>query len=115
MTERTTNKIWAGIAAGVVTTAALAAAGLGGYRLGQRDDRTIEVVGTAGREGGELARTIVVDGDGWRHGGGPGPGFVLFPLLLIGLSSSSPPGVGHAAPGLRAADRCGSEPARSQR
>ncbi|MFV0307793.1 MAG: hypothetical protein ACK5OX_08620 [Desertimonas sp.] len=84
--NHTTNRIWAGIAAGILTTAALAAVGLGAYRAGQRDDTTIEVVRGSVDEGG--ARTVVVDGmwrDGWHGTHRGGPGFVLVALLVIGV------------------------------
>jgi len=79
------KKVLAGIAAGLLTTAVLVLVGAGAYRAGQRSDATIEVVG--GTEGGsEIARTLVVAGDGWRDGWhGPGPGIVIFPLIVIGL------------------------------
>ena len=63
MSERTGNKIWVGIAAGLLTTAVLAMVGIGAYRAGQRSDQTIEVVGQVAGEG-DVARTVVVDG--WR-------------------------------------------------
>ena len=83
MSERTGNKIWVGIAAGLLTTAVLAMVGIGAYRAGQRSDPTIEVVGQVAGEG-DVARTVVVDG--WRNGWhGPGPGFFLIPIVIIGL------------------------------
>ncbi len=83
MSERTGNKIWVGIAAGLLTTAVLAMVGIGAYRAGQRSDQTIEVVGQVAGEG-DVARTVVVDG--WRNGWhGPGPGFFLIPIVIIGL------------------------------
>ena len=84
MSERTGSKIWVGVAAGLITTAVLASVGIGAYRAGQRSDATVEVVGRTVGEGGDVARTVVVDG--WRGGWhGPGPGLFLFPLLIVGL------------------------------
>jgi hypothetical protein len=70
------RKIVARIAAVVSRPAALLIVGTGVYRAGQRSDRTVEVVG----EGS--GRTVLVQADGWD---GPGPGFLLFPLIVIGL------------------------------
>ena len=83
MAERTSSKVWAGVAAGLLTTAVLALVGIGAYRAGQRSDATIEVVGRAVGQS-DATRTVVVDG--W-HGGwhGPWPGFFLFPLIIVGL------------------------------
>ena len=84
MTERTSNKIWAGIAAGLLTTAVLAFVGIGAYRAGQRSEQTIEVVGRVGGEG-DVARTVVVE-DGWRGGWhGPGPAIWIVPLIIVGV------------------------------
>jgi hypothetical protein len=82
------RKIMAGIAAGLLTTAVLLVVGVGAYRAGERSDRTVEVVGEVVSNGEGTTRTVLVpaDGYGWNGGWhGPGPGFVLFPLIVIGL------------------------------
>ena len=81
------RKVLAGIAAGLLTTAALVLVGTGAYRAGQRSDATIEVVGTGVEGGADLpGRMIVLAGDSWRGGWhGPGPGIFVFPLIVIGL------------------------------
>ncbi len=81
------RKILAGIAAGLLTTATLLIVGIGAYRAGERSDRTVEVVGQVASDGEGTTRTVLVPATvGW-HGGwhGPGPGFLLFPLIVIGL------------------------------
>jgi hypothetical protein len=80
------KKVLAGIAAGVLTTAALLAVGIGAYRAGERSDRTVEVVGEVVANGEGTSRTVLVPADGW-HGGwhGPGFGFLVFPLIVVGL------------------------------
>lgn len=75
------RRIWTGIAAGVLTVAVLGGVAAGAYRAGERSDRTIEVIERSATEG-DVARTVVVDGP-WRDG--PGPGIIIFPLLVIGL------------------------------
>jgi hypothetical protein len=86
------RKILAGIAAGLLTTAVLVSVGVGAYRAGERSDRSVEVVGEVVTNGEGTTRTVLVpSGDygwngGWNGGWhGPGPGFVLFPLIVIGL------------------------------
>jgi len=80
------KKVLAGIAAGLLTTAVLVLVGAGAYRAGQRSDATIEVVGGATEGSGDIGRTVLVAGDGFRDGWhGPGPGIVIFPLIVIGL------------------------------
>jgi hypothetical protein len=82
------RKILAGIAAGLLTMAVLISVGVGAYRAGERSDRTVEVVGEVVANGEGTTRTVLVpaDGYGWHGGGhGPGPGFLLFPLIVIGL------------------------------
>lgn len=72
-----------GVAVGVLVAASLLVVGIGAYNAGQRHGETVEVV-----SGTETAgRTLVVPVDGWRDGwhGGPGPGFLVFPLVVIGL------------------------------
>ena len=82
------RKILAGIAAGLLTTATLLIVATAAYQAGERNDRTVEVVGEVAAGGEGAGRTVLVsaDGYGW-HGGwhGPGPGFLLFPLIVIGL------------------------------
>ena len=79
------KKILAGIAAGLLTTATLLAVGIGAYRAGERSDRTVEVVGEVVT--GEGTSTVLVPVSGWHGGGwhGPGPGFLIFPLIVLGL------------------------------
>ena len=80
------RKILAGIAAGLLTTATLLIVAAGAYRAGERSDRTVEVVGQVTTDGEGTARTVLVPAGGWHDGWhGPGPGFVLFPLIVIGL------------------------------
>jgi len=74
------RRVMLGIAAGLLATATLIAVGVGSYRAGERRSDSIDVIGESVSEGG---RTIIVDGDGWRHG--PGFGFLLFPLIIGGL------------------------------
>ena len=79
------NRKWlAGIAVGVLVTAALITVGIGAYRAGERNAEDIEVVGEVIREGESAGRTIIVDGDGWGRDGFF-PGFFVFPLILIGV------------------------------
>jgi hypothetical protein len=80
------RKILAGIAAGLLTTAVLVSVGVGAYRAGERSDRTVEVVGEVVTNGEGTTRTVVVPagGYGWNDGG-RGPGFLIFPLIVIGL------------------------------
>lgn len=73
------NRLWTGVVAGVLAAALLLTVGIGAYRAGQEDEVVTQVV-TDSETSGEVVR--VVD-DGWRDG--PGPGFFLFPLLIIGL------------------------------
>jgi hypothetical protein len=82
------RKILAGIAAGLLTTAVLVSVGVGAYRAGERNDRTVEVVGEVVTNGEGTSRTVIVPSGDYRWDGGwhgPGPGFVLFPLVVIGL------------------------------
>jgi hypothetical protein len=82
------RKILAGIAAGLLTTAVLFSVGIGAYRAGERSDRTVEVVGQVVSNGEGTTRTVLVpaNGYGWNGGWhGPGPGFLIFPLVVIGL------------------------------
>ena len=72
-----------GVAVGVLVAASLLIVGIGAYNAGQRNAETVEVV-TATESAG---RTVLVPVDGWRGGwhGGWGPGFLVFPLIVIGL------------------------------
>ncbi len=77
------NRIWVGVAAGLLAATALVGVGIGAYRAGQDDDHVTRIVTEQGetvRDGG-VVRVVDRDGWGWR---GPGPGFFLFPLLLVG-------------------------------
>jgi hypothetical protein len=79
------NRKWlAGIAAGLLVTAALVAVGVGAYRAGERNAEDGEVVGELVRSGESTARTVIID-DGWHRGPGFFPGFVVFPLIVIGI------------------------------
>ncbi|HMG44042.1 MAG TPA: hypothetical protein VK611_22105 [Acidimicrobiales bacterium] len=75
------RRVWTGVVAGLLAAAVLLTVGVGAYRAGQ-DDEVTQVV-TERSEGGEVVR-VVRDGD-WGNHWGPGPGFFLFPLLIIGL------------------------------
>ena len=80
------RKILAGIAAGLLTTVTLLIVAAGAYRAGERSGRNVEVVGQVVNDGEGTARTVLVPAGGWNDGWhGPGPGFVLFPLILGGL------------------------------
>ena len=84
------RKILAGIAAGLLTTAVLVSVGVGAYHAGERSDRSVEVIGELVTNGEDTSRTVIVPSgdwnDGWNGGWhGPGPGFVVFPLVVIGL------------------------------
>jgi len=70
------RKVMTGVLAGVLAAGVLLSVGLGAYRAGQRDEVVARVAGD-----GEVVR--VIDDGRWGHG--PGPGFLLFPLLGIGL------------------------------
>jgi hypothetical protein len=80
------NKVLAGIAAGLLSIAALVTVGVVAYNAGERSDRTVQVVGEVVSNGEGATRTVVVPG-GYGHGGwhGPGFGFLIFPLIGIGL------------------------------
>lgn len=70
------RRIWTGVVAGALAAAVLLTVGIGAYNAGQDDQAVTRVVTDTD---GEVIR--VVGDHGWR--GGPGPGFFLFPLLLI--------------------------------
>jgi hypothetical protein len=80
------NKVLAGIAAGLLTIAALVTVGVVAYNAGEHSDRTVQVVGEVATTGESTARTVVLP-NGYWHGGwhGPGCGFLIFPLIVIGL------------------------------
>lgn len=81
------KKIMAGIAAGLLTVAALITVGIVAYNAGERSDRTVEVVGEVVANGESTTRAVLVPADGHWHGGWRGPGFglLIFPLIVIGL------------------------------
>jgi hypothetical protein len=76
--ETEMNRLWTGVVAGVLAAALLLTVGFGAFQAG-RDDEVVTRVVTDGSEGG--GQVVRVVDDGWRHG--PGPGFFLFPLLII--------------------------------
>jgi hypothetical protein len=67
------RRVWTGIVAGTLAALVALTIALGAYRAGQHSDPATRTVAD-----GEVVR--VVDGHGWY---GPGPGFFLFPLLVI--------------------------------
>lgn len=75
------NRVWTGVAAGVLAATVLVGVGIGAYRAGQDDDGRVTRVVTEQVEGedGEIVRVVERDG---RHG--PGFGFFLIPLVVIG-------------------------------
>src|SRR5262245_4514355 len=84
------NKILAGIAAGLLTVAALVTVGVVAYNAGERSDRADRAVVTEVVSDGEgTARTVLVPADGYWHGGWRGPGFgigfLVFPLVINGI------------------------------
>ena len=80
------NRKWlVGIGAGVLVAAALILVGAGAYRAGERNATDVEVVGEVVRDGESTVRAIVVDGDGWHRGPGFFPGFLVFPLIVLGI------------------------------
>ena len=66
-----------GVGVGLVATAALVTVGVTAYELGERETEQVVVTGTE-----SVGGRIIVDHDGWRHG--PGPGFLILPLLIVG-------------------------------
>jgi hypothetical protein len=82
------KKVMAGVAAGLLTVAALLTVGIVAYNAGERSDRSVEVVGEVVADGEGATRTVLVPADGHWHGGwrGPGFGFLIFPLIVIGLA-----------------------------
>ena len=70
-----------GAAVSLLVAASLLAVGIGAYRAGQRHGGTVEVLTT----GESAGRTLVVPVETWRGGWHGGPGFLLFPLIVIGL------------------------------
>lgn len=83
-----------GVGVGLLATAALVTVGVTAYELGQ--DRTEHVIVS----GTESAGRVIVEHDGWRHGG---PGFLVFPLLILGavFLLSSRRRAGWCGPGYR--------------
>jgi hypothetical protein len=81
--ERDMNrKVWTGVLAGVLAAGVLLSVAAGAYRAGQRHEVTVtRVTGDGTLADGGVVR--VIDDGRWGHG--PGPGFLLFPLLGIGL------------------------------
>jgi hypothetical protein len=66
-----------GVGVGLLATAALVTVGVTAYELGERETEQIVVTGTE-----SVGGRIIVDNDGWRHG--PGPGFLILPLVIVG-------------------------------
>jgi hypothetical protein len=66
-----------GVGVGLLATAALVTVGVTAYELGERETEQVIVTGTETSAG-----RIIVENDGWRHG--PGPGFLIVPLLIVG-------------------------------
>jgi hypothetical protein len=66
-----------GVGVGLLATAALVTVGVTAYELGERETEQVIVTGTETSAG-----RIIVDNDAWRHG--PGPGFLVVPLLIVG-------------------------------
>ncbi len=80
------NKVLAGVAAGLLSIAALVTVGVVAYNAGERSDRTVQVVGEVVANGEGTTRTVVLPDGYWRGGWhGPGFGFLIFPLVGIGL------------------------------
>jgi len=87
------RKVVAGVIAGVLAAGLLLAVAGGAFQTGRRDSREVvvnrnvtEQVGDGGSSDGDSAEVVrVVEVDGGRRGwGGPGPLFLLVPLLLFG-------------------------------
>ena len=70
-----------GIGVSILVTAALLVVGIGAFNAGQRNGDAVRVL-TTGEPAGP---TLVVPVDTWRSGWHGGPGFLVFPLILIGL------------------------------
>ena len=78
------RKLLIGIGVGVLMAAALLAVAVGAYRAGERNARDIEVAGEViSGDGGSVTRAIVVDD--WHRGAGFFPGFLVFPLIVVGI------------------------------
>jgi hypothetical protein len=76
------KKVWTGVLAGVLAAGVLLTVAAGAFRAGQRESVTVtRVAGDGPATDGGVVR--VIDDGRWGHG--PGPGFLLFPLLGIGL------------------------------
>ena len=85
-----------GVGVGLLATAALVTVGVTAYELGERETEQVIVTGTE-----SVGGRIIVDNDGWRHG--PGPGFLILPLVIVGaiLLLSSRRRHGWCGPGYR--------------
>ncbi len=78
------NRTWlARIGVALLVTAALVTVAGIAYRVGDRDG--LDGVGREIVVGDDGTRTVVVDGFRGGWGGGPGFGFLLFPLIVVGL------------------------------
>jgi hypothetical protein len=76
------RRVWAGVAAGLLAALVLLTVGFGGYQAGRDDDGvTTEIVRENGENNDGQVVHVVHEGRHW----GPGPGFFLFPLLIIFL------------------------------
>lgn len=86
------RRVWAGVAAGVLAALVLLTVGFGGYQAGRDDDdSTTEIVRESGESGDGQVVHVVHDGRRW----GPGPGFFLFPLLIVFVVFALVRGRGH--------------------
>ena len=65
-----------GVGVGLLATAALVTVGVAAYELGERETEHVIVSGSE-----TAAGRLIVEHDGWRHGG---PGFLILPLLILG-------------------------------
>lgn len=70
------RRVWTGVLAGLLAAGVLLGVAGGAYRAGQHHEVVTRTV-----TDGQAVR--VVDGHGW--GFWPGPGLILFPLLVIGV------------------------------
>jgi hypothetical protein len=70
-----------GIGVSVLVAASLLVVGIAAFNAGQRHREVVEVV-SAGEPAGQA---VLVPVGAWRGGWHGGPGFVVFPLVVIGL------------------------------
>jgi hypothetical protein len=71
--DEMSRRVWTGVLAGVLGALLVLGVAVGADQVG-RDDTVVRTVGD-----GEVVRVV-------GHGGyGPGPGFFLFPLLVVGI------------------------------